>query len=111
MRRRQHGFFLVEVLLALALVALVAVAAVRLAATLTHGTARRRAYVQAILLAEAAAADRRTRKDLPDEGGFDLAPDFRFRYLPGATGAEAVEVRGEGIRFVLPLAAAGAPAR
>lgn len=90
------GFFLIEVLVALALVAIVAVAAVRLAAAITEGASRRRDLVRSLHLARAVESDLATApRPIPGEGGFDLYPQYRYRLRRDPAGRpESVTILG-----------------
>jgi general secretion pathway protein I len=68
MRRRTGGFTLLEVLIALAIVAIGLTAALRASGVGTEGVREYRSHTQALWLAENIAADRVARQDWPAPG-------------------------------------------
>lgn len=68
MKRRAAGFTLLEVLIALAIVAIGLTAAMRASGVGTEGAREYRAHMQALWLAEDIAAERVARQDWPATG-------------------------------------------
>lgn len=110
--RRRRGFLLVEVVLALALVALVAVSAMRLTRVLSASLDARRDAARSLFLAEAIAAEaeRWPPQDEDREGSFDIHPDYTYRLHRDDRGAPAsVTITGPRRARVFLLRPPGEP--